>query len=107
MKSQSFDTDLRHLAVAAKVLGHPARLAVLRYLAQCRMCVTGDISEHIPLSRATVFQHLQELKQCGLIQGEIDGVKVHYCLNKSGIDALMAQFGAFFSELQGNTEKNC
>ena len=69
------------LALFTKALGHPARVAILRTLAQRGECVCGEIVEELPLAQATVSQHLKILKEAGLIQGEIDGPRVCYCVN--------------------------
>lgn len=69
------------LARYAKALGHPARVAILRTLAQRGECVCGEIVEVLPLAQATVSQHLKVLKDAGLIQGEIDGPRVCYCVD--------------------------
>ncbi|MDA3954426.1 MAG: metalloregulator ArsR/SmtB family transcription factor [Bacteroidales bacterium] len=106
-KNQLFDTDLQSLASIAKVMSHPARLAILRYLAKCNTCVSGDISNEIPLSRTTVSQHLQELKKIGLIKGEIDGLKVNYCLCNSCIDDVKKAFDIFFKEIFLQQDNKC
>ncbi|MCB2220449.1 MAG: ArsR family transcriptional regulator [Bacteroidetes bacterium] len=80
-KTELFETDLQDSAVLFKALGHPARLAILNFLAETNSCFTGDISQEIPLGRTTVNQHLNELKKSGLIQGHISGIKTNYCLN--------------------------
>ena len=84
-KKNAFSSDLQEIASICKVLSHPARIAILQHLSNCNTCISGDISKEIPLSRTTVSQHLQELKKAGLIQGEIDGVKMCYCLNNKSI----------------------
>ena len=81
LKIQQFDDELQAIAQMAKVLSHPARLAILRYLASRQSCMSGDIAEVLPLSRTTVSQHLQELKKMGLVRGSIDGTKVNYCID--------------------------
>ena len=106
-KSELFDEDLQQLAEVAKVMSHPARLAILRYLAKCKTCISGDISNEIPLSRTTVSQHLQELKKVGLIIGEIDGLKMNYCLCNSCIDVIKKNFESFFNDLVEGSEINC
>jgi DNA-binding transcriptional ArsR family regulator len=106
-KSELFDKDLQQLAEVAKVMSHPARLAILRYLAKCKTCISGDISNEIPLSRTTVSQHLQELKRVGLIIGEIDGLKMNYCLCNSCIDVIKKNFETFFNDLVEGSEINC
>jgi DNA-binding transcriptional ArsR family regulator len=87
-KTDLFDTELQQCAELYKALAHPARLAILKYLAETKTCITGDISEELPLSRTTVNQHLAELKAVGLIQGNIEGAKTYYCLNPAKISDL-------------------
>jgi ArsR family transcriptional regulator, arsenate/arsenite/antimonite-responsive transcriptional repressor len=81
-KTKSFDAHQNRLADLAKALAHPARIAILQFLANQNACMCGDIVEELPLSQATVSQHLAELKRVGLIKGEIDGPKVCYCIDK-------------------------
>ena len=69
----------------AKALGHPARVAIVRMLVQRGKCVCGVIVEGLPLSQATVSQHLKVLKEAGLIRGEIDGPRVCYCINPEAV----------------------
>ena len=64
-----------------KVLSHPVRLAILKFLAEAKACISGDISDFMPLGRTTVSQHLKELQDMGLIKREIDGLKIDYYLN--------------------------
>jgi len=87
-KVELFEKDLQESAVLFKALGHPARLAILHFLAKTNSCFTGDISKELPLGRTTVNQHLDELKKSGLIQGHISGVKTNYCLNPEMMDQL-------------------
>jgi ArsR family transcriptional regulator, arsenate/arsenite/antimonite-responsive transcriptional repressor len=88
-KNDLFDEALQRKAQYFKVLSHPARLAILQYLVETGTCMTGDITDELPLSRTTVGQHLSELKDCGLIQGTVEGVKVNYCIHPDGLDAMM------------------
>ena len=74
------ETD-EELANLAKALGHPARVAILRQLAEEGTCVCGEIVDALPLAQATVSQHLKVLKDAGFVQGEIDGPRVCYCVN--------------------------
>jgi ArsR family transcriptional regulator, arsenate/arsenite/antimonite-responsive transcriptional repressor len=99
-KSEKFDEELQELARFARVISHPARLAILKYLAETKTCISGDISEYLPLSRTTVSQHLKELKTLGLIHGEIDGLKVNYCLCSDRINKFVQKFGSFFETIQ-------
>lgn len=84
----AFDKELKQKARLFKALGHPARLAILQYLAEIKTCMTGDIAEVLPLGRTTVNQHLKELKDAGLIKGAVEGVRTNYCLNPPGIETL-------------------
>ena len=99
IKPQVFDKELQELATFAKVISHPARLAILKYLAETKTCISGDISDQLPLSRTTVSQHLKELRDMGLIHGEIDGLKINYCLCGSSIEEKLAKFDVFFSKI--------
>lgn len=106
-KTELFDRDLQEIATIAKVLSHPARLAILSYLANCDTCISGDISNEIPLSRTTVSQHLQELKKAGLIHGEIDGLKVNYCLCNDGILNIKKLIDSFMNEISNGQKYQC
>jgi DNA-binding transcriptional ArsR family regulator len=98
IKKENFDTDLQDLAKFAKVISHPARLAILKYLSETKTCISGDISDKLPLSRTTVSQHLKELRDFGMIHGEIEGVKINYCLCGSNIEKYKRMFDEFFKE---------
>lgn len=98
-KSEEFDKELQELANFAKVFSHPARLAILKYLAETKTCISGDISDKLPLSRTTVSQHLKELRDMGLIHGQVEGLKINYCLCGSAIDSLKLAFNDFFKEI--------
>ncbi|WP_297091251.1 metalloregulator ArsR/SmtB family transcription factor [uncultured Draconibacterium sp.] len=87
-KTELFDRELTEQAAFFKALAHPARLRILQYLSETDTCITGDISDEIPLGRTTVNQHIKELKDAGLIQGHIEGVKTKYCLNPEKIELL-------------------
>lgn len=80
-KTEEFTTAQNELALLAKALGHPARVAILQHLIQKKSCVCGDIVDGLPLSQSTVSQHLSELKKAGLIQGNISGPSVCYCID--------------------------
>jgi ArsR family transcriptional regulator len=99
-KAEKFDKDLRELAAFSRVISHPARLAILKYLSESKACISGDISGYIPLSRTTVSQHLKELRNAGLIQGDIEGTRINYCLNSSEIDKKYKKFKKFFSKVR-------
>ena len=98
-KTNLFDSDLQEAALFYKALGHPARLQILRYLAETKVCITGDISEELPLSRTTVNQHLTELKKAGLIQGRVNGNHTNYCLDLKKINELKNLNETFLKEI--------
>lgn len=100
-KSDQFDEEKQSLAQDAKVFSHPARLAIIALLAERKECIVGDIAQEFPfLSRTTVSQHLQELKNAGIIQGEVEGVKVCYCLDFKALDAVQARLKKFFGAVE-------
>ena len=82
-KADIFSREDNLLARFAKALGHPARIAILRLLAQRQACICGDIVEEIPLAQSTISQHLKELKNAGLIKGEIEGASICYCIDEA------------------------
>ena len=98
-KSDLFTDELIEQANFYKALAHPARLQILKFLAQSNSCITGDISEELPLGRTTVNQHIKELKNVGLIQGHIQGVKTKYCLNPERIILLKSIMSGFLEGL--------
>jgi DNA-binding transcriptional ArsR family regulator len=83
-KTENFTTTQNKIALYAKALAHPARVAIIEYLLKNRTCICGDLVEELPLAQATVSQHLKELKQVGIIKGEIEGTSVCYCLDEKG-----------------------
>lgn len=81
-KKKDYTVTQEQLARFAKALGHPARIAIMHFLAKQKTCYFGDIHEELPIAKATVSQHLKELKDAGLIQGEVETPKVKYCINR-------------------------
>lgn len=81
-KTENFTEDQLLLANRLKVLGHPARLAILKAIIATKDCVCGDLVTEIGLAQSTISQHLKELKSVGLIQGTIEGTSMCYCVNK-------------------------
>jgi ArsR family transcriptional regulator, arsenate/arsenite/antimonite-responsive transcriptional repressor len=106
IKSEQFNLELQEMAKFAKVLSHPARLSILKYLAETRTCISGDISDSLPLSRSTVSQHLSELKDIGLIHGQIEGLKINYCLCPDTIKKFTKSFTDFFEAIE-ESDINC
>lgn len=95
-KTALFQADQQEIAKIAKVLSHPARIAIIQFLAQKEVCISGDISNELPLSRTTVSQHLNELKESGIIQGEVNGLNVCYCLDLKVMKHVKKIFEVFF-----------
>ncbi len=104
-KSEEFTLKDNRIANYAKALAHPARIAILKLLIQKKACICGDIVEELPLSQSTVSQHLKELKQSGLIKGEIDGARVCYCIDEKEWKAAKERISQLFDSYQGND--NC
>ena len=99
-RTDAFTPDDLQLAAWAKALGHPARLAILRTLAERQTCLCGELVEELPLAQATVSQHLKALKEAGLIVGEIDGPRSCYCLNRAALQQLHESLGVLFAGLR-------
>jgi len=95
-KSSEFNSEQQELAEFARILSHPARIAIIQLLAKKKEIKTGDISEYLPLSRTTVSQHLKELRNAGIISGTIDGLKIHYCLNMEKLNIMKTSFNMMF-----------
>ncbi|MBN2175607.1 MAG: winged helix-turn-helix transcriptional regulator [Bacteroidales bacterium] len=106
-KTELFEEQLQESAVMFKALGHPARLAILNFLAETNSCFTGDISHEIPLGRTTVNQHLNELKKAGLIQGHITGIKTSYCLNQEMLEKLKTSMEKLINTMNCCGNLNC
>ncbi len=106
-KTIDFDLEEQELAQFAKLLSHPARISIVKLLAKKKTCISGDIANQLPLSRATVCQHLQELKNADLIQGEINGLNVNYCLNAEKWRAIKTKFDSLFDITIQNISCNC
>lgn len=86
--------DDDQLAVMAKALAHPTRVRIIRVLDARETCVTGDVVIELGLAQSTVSEHLRILREAGLVQGEIEGPRTHYCVNRQGLAALKAGVAA-------------
>lgn len=105
IKEKEYTTEQELVARYAKAMGHPARIAILDFLASQESCFFGDINDELPISKATVSQHLKELKDAGLIQGEIEAPKVRYCINRENWAKAQGLFGVFFDRKE--IKKGC
>jgi len=106
-KSELFSTELQKCSTLFKALAHPARLAILKYLADTKTCITGDLADELPLGRTTVNQHLKELKDAGLIQGTTEGVKTCYCLNLRNVCELKKMAEKFLNDINISVTFEC
>lgn len=97
----------KKLARFAKAMGHPTRIAILNFLAKQKCCYFGDIHEELPIAKATVSQHLKELKDAGLIQGEIEAPKVKYCINRGNWEIARLMFASFFTSCVQKIDDSC
>ena len=106
-KKNLFEEDEILLADMAKAIAHPARIKILKILAEKNTCICGEIVEILPLAQATVSQHLMELKKAGLVQGTISGAKSCYCINWKNFEKLEKFFGGFALEVNRERDKCC
>lgn len=107
MANKDYTTRQELLAKYAKAMGHPARIAILQFLAQQERCYFGDIHEELPIAKATVSQHLKELKDVGLIQGEVETPKVRYCINRDNWALAKELFENLFGQHLCNKDNCC
>ena len=103
-KTEEFTLRDNKIAKYAKALAHPARVAILQILIKRQACICGDIVDELPLSQSTVSQHLKELKEAGLIKGDIDGVKVCYCIDEKEWESAKNYLNGLFSSYTANSK---
>jgi ArsR family transcriptional regulator, arsenate/arsenite/antimonite-responsive transcriptional repressor len=99
-KKEEFTQKEQELAAFAKAMSHPARIAILKVLAGKNECICGEIVEVLPLAQSTVSQHLKELKNAGLIDGETDGPRSCYCINWKAFEKFKTEFETLFDKLK-------
>jgi DNA-binding transcriptional ArsR family regulator len=104
-KAQHFSDKQNSIAVMIKALGHPARIAIIEYLMKVDTCICGDIVNELPLAQPTISQHLKELKNAGLIKGNIEGNAICYCIDEKAIQKLQNYFGNISKKLE--SKNNC
>jgi|ERR1017187_1735189 DNA-binding transcriptional ArsR family regulator len=105
-KTEHFTDKQNGIAILAKALGHPARIAIIDYLLKVDTCICGDIVNELPLAQPTISQHLKELKNAGLIKGTIEGTSVCYCIDEKALE----KFQNYFKNISTKLEKkksNC
>jgi len=103
-KAEEFSVRENRIAQFAKALAHPARVAIIEVLLKKQSCICGDIVDELPLSQSTVSQHLKELKNAGLIKGEIEGVKTCYCINEKAWQQARQYLGVLLDTPLSNKE---
>ena len=104
-KTEHFTDKQNGIATLSKALGHPARIAIIEYLIKVDTCICGDIVNELPLAQPTVSQHLKELKNAGLIKGEVEGNAVCYCIDEKAIAKLQDYFAGIITKLE--KKNNC
>ena len=107
MRTKQYTKEQEQIARFAKAMGHPARMAILNFLAKQDSCFFGDIHEELPIAKATVSQHLKELKDAGLIQGEIETPKVRYCINRDNWELACNLFATFWNNCNSKDTSCC
>ena len=107
--TKTAEYSIKELSIAkyAKALSHPARIAILNLLLKKQTCICGDIVDDLPLSQSTVSQHLKELKEAGLIKGNIDGASVCYCIDEKEWIKAQAQLNMLFEKIEVKSAKCC
>ncbi|MBK0401848.1 winged helix-turn-helix transcriptional regulator [Adhaeribacter sp. BT258] len=98
-KSEFFTENQNKTATLLKALGHPARIAIVEYLLRVKTCICGDIVNELPLAQPTVSQHLKELKNAGIIKGNIEGNAICYCLDEGALEYINSYFGNMLTEI--------
>jgi len=106
-KKEEFGKKKQHLAMLAKAISHPARISILKILAKRQNCNCNDLVALLPLSQSTVSQHLKELKNAGLITGEVDGPRSCYCINWKEFEKFNNNFNSLFEKLKEANAKCC
>ena len=97
-KSDIFSVEQNKLAGFFKVLGHPARVAILQHIINQKSCICNDLVEELGLAQATISQHLKELKNIGIIKGSIEGKSVCYCIDEEKWKQIQQDFDVFFNQ---------
>lgn len=106
-KRALFTAEQNQMAQFAKVLAHPARIAIIQYLLRSNTCINGDLILELGLAQATISQHLRELKEVGIIQGTIEGASVSYCIHQGRWMEFKEIFNALFDQFEGPDTSTC
>ena len=106
-RSDLFSESQKEIALLAKAIGHPARVAILNYLHATNTCINSDLVQELGLAQATISQHLKELKEIGIIQGSIEGTSICYCIHAEKWAQMSQLFSNFFSEYSNLQKSTC
>ncbi|GGB74863.1 transcriptional regulator [Flavobacterium suaedae] len=106
-KSDKFTQEQNELSIMVKALGHPARIAIIEHLLKVNSCICGDIVGALPLAQPTISQHLKELKNAGLVKGDVEGTSVCYCIDEKGFEKIKSFFDTVHSILQEKKDECC
>lgn len=104
-KTEIFNEQQNRLAVILKALAHPARIAILQHIIKQNSCICNDLVDELGLAQATISQHLRELKNIGIIKGNIEGTSVCYCINEETWTEIKQELNSFF--IENTQEKEC
>lgn len=100
-KTDYYTDEQNEIAVLAKALGHPARIAIIEFILKTNSCICGDIVNELSLAQPTISQHLKELKNAGLIKGSVEGTAICYCVDEKGFEKVKS----FFEHISAHIEK--
>lgn len=106
-KSDKFTQKQNELSIMVKALGHPARIAIIEHLLKVNSCICGDIVGALPLAQPTISQHLKELKNAGLVKGDVEGTSVCYCVDEEGFEKVKSFFDGVHTILQDKRNECC
>lgn len=104
-KTEIFNKQQNQLAIILKALAHPARIAILQHIIKSQACICNDLVEELGLAQATISQHLRELKNTGIIKGNIEGTSICYCINEKVWAQVSNELSGFFTSF--TPVKNC
>lgn len=106
-KTDFYSDSQNELAILAKALGHPARIAIIEHIIKVNSCICGDIVSELPLAQPTVSQHLKELKNAGLIKGTVEGTAICYCIDEKGFEIVKNFFLNVNQHIEEKKTKCC
>ncbi len=107
MEKNIITEDMQRAARYAKAMGHPIRIYILELLSQQSCCYSGNLSDVLPIVKSTLSQHLKELKDAGLIQGEIEAPRIRYCINRENLEEAKMLLAKFLGTSENITGKSC